>query len=188
MARQFVTAHPHQSILPCTLRIDLSDSSSSWCPGGLKIFQCRFTTFSPSSEKRLRSRTLSARNSSSFSSKFGNEAYSTCSEYQRTLEYCQCQFGTSIHNKTPESVPVGIETHLKKVCEGVLLIVLWLSDRCPHLPQVLFPRLDEALQGCLGAVSEDKEQHCSPLVGGWREELQVHLDKKTCQRASSRGR
>ena len=70
---------------------------------------------------------------------------------------------------------VESSAHLKEISEGEVFIVGRLGDRRPHLPEVLLPSLDQALQGRPCAVAEDKQQHCSPLVGRWGEELQVHL-------------
>ena len=70
---------------------------------------------------------------------------------------------------------VESSAHLEEISEGEVFIVGRLGDRRPHLPEVLLPSLDQALQGRPCAVAEDKQQHCTPLVGRWGEELQVHL-------------
>ena len=69
--------------------------------------------------------------------------------------------------------------HLKEVCQGQPLILLRLCDGAPHAPQVSLPGLLEPLHWCLGAVTEDKQQHRLALVGSWGEQLQVDLQRKS---------
>ena len=77
----------------------------------------------------------------------------------------------SLTRKSPDTE----EGHLEKVGKGVLVIIGGLGNGGPHLLEVLLPGLNQARQGRLRAVPEHKQQHRAPLVGGRREQLQVHL-------------